>query len=60
MADVAKKDNKVVGVVKEFLPNSKKQVIGTSVITVGVSALSFVIGRLTKGTAKKESIVKKD
>lgn len=51
MADTTK-TNKVVGFVKETLPANKKQVIGTSVISLGVGALSFVVGRLTKGTKK--------
>lgn len=52
MSDVAKTDNKIVGTIKEFLPKGKKEVIGTSVISLGVGALSFIVGRLTKGTKK--------
>lgn len=57
MADTVTKSNKVVGAVKEFLPASKKQIVGTTAISAGIGALSFVVGRLTKG-AKKPS--KKD
>lgn len=49
MAD--EKDKKIVGVVKEIVPATKKQDIETSAITIGVSVLSFVIGALTKGPA---------
>lgn len=52
MADTVTKTNKVVGTIKEFLPTSKKQIVGTSVISAGIGALSFVVGRLTKGAKK--------
>lgn len=52
MATENSKVSKVVGSVKEFLPSTKKQIIGSSVISVGVGALSFVVGRLTKGAKK--------
>lgn len=52
MADTVAKSNKVVGAVKEFLPASKKQIVGTSVISAGIGALSFIVGRLTKGAKK--------
>lgn len=52
MATENSKVSKVVGSVKEFLPANMKQIIGSSVISVGVGALSFVVGRLTKGTKK--------
>lgn len=54
MAEVTKSDNKVVGTIKEFLPKGKKEIIGTSVISLGVGALSFVVGRLTKGAKKQK------
>ena len=53
MADVTEKTNKtskVVGTVKGFLPKDKKEVIGTTVISAGVGVISFIVGRLTKGT----------
>lgn len=52
MADVTetKTINKVVGTIKGFLPKSKKEVIGTSVISAGVGVISFIVGRLTKGS----------
>ncbi len=52
MATENSKVSKVVGSVKEFLPSTTKQIIGSSVISVGVGALSFVVGRLTKGAKK--------
>lgn len=58
MADTVstKGSNKVVGAIKGFLPKDKKEIIGTSIISAGVGVISFVVGRLTKGTkATKES-----
>lgn len=53
MADVTettKTPNKVVGAIKGFLPKDKKEVIGTSVISASVGVISFIVGRLTKGS----------
>lgn len=52
MADVTetKTTNKAVETIKGFLPKSKKEVIGTSVISASVGVISFIVGRLTKGS----------
>jgi len=49
MADTVKTPSKVVTTLKEFIPSTGKQWIGTSVLSVAVGGLSFVVGRLTKG-----------
>lgn len=49
-AETTNKTSKVVGTIKGFLPKDKKEVIGTTIISAGVGVISFIVGRLTKGT----------